>query len=225
MDVTSTLIQGVDPYQIMLSNYADILEKTNQQLNLWTNPYGLMIGLLAIIIAIVAIVVSFLLWKNSSDQKKRSEEFFKKQEENIEAQMGIIKERSEKENELSKQREKRAKEYEDSFNKLIAEYKTKLRGVDKENKKEIERLEKNIDELNKNKLSLSSYTIPEAMSDIGSLYGVYGLNDPIKSMICFGCGKGFQYKDQNNTATMITGGYGTKKKVFCPHCGAENYVS
>jgi len=63
------------------------------------------------------------------------------------------------------------------------------------------------------------------MSDISSLYGVYGLNDPIKSMICFGCGKGFQYKDQNNTATMITGGYGTKKKVFCPHCGAENYVS
>ncbi len=58
------LIQASDQYQVMLNNYASIIEKTNQQLGLWFNPYGLMIGILAVLVAIIAIGVGIALWRN-----------------------------------------------------------------------------------------------------------------------------------------------------------------
>lgn len=208
---TTTIIQSVpDQYQIMLNNYATIVEKTNQQLGLWTNPYGIMIGLLTIFIAVVAIVVSFLLWKNSSDQKKRAEEFFSGQEKNIKAKTEafdcMLKERGE------------------FLNNLIQEYQDKLKNVNKENKEEIKRLEQTIDELNKNRAFLGSYKIPEVVEDITSIYNI-GLGNPINIMTCFGCGKKFQYKDKTATSTgLISSLMGKNKKVYCPHCGAENFV-
>lgn len=215
---TTTTIQSIpNQYEIVMNNYAEIVERTNQQLSLWTNPYGLMVGLLTFLIAFLAIVVSFLLWKYSHDQKVRVEEFFSRQEKNI-------KEKAEIFDNMLKERDERARKYEESFNNLIQEYQGKLKNVNKENKKEIERLEKTIDELNRNKASVSSYKIPEVIDDVSSIYAAYGLGNPIHTMTCFGCGKVFQYKDKERDSVVATSFYNKNRKVYCPHCGAENFV-
>lgn len=55
-------------------HYVEILEKTNQQLGLWTNPYGLMVGALSFLVAFLAIAASVILYKQSSDHKKQTKE-------------------------------------------------------------------------------------------------------------------------------------------------------
>lgn len=54
----------------MVEKYSSILEKTNDQLSLWYNPYGISVGILTILIAVGAVVVSIILWRNSRDQRK-----------------------------------------------------------------------------------------------------------------------------------------------------------
>ena len=70
----NTIQQSLSEEQIINQNYVAILEKTNQQLGLWSNPYGIMIGGLALLIAILAIAVSIYLWWNSSEQRKERKE-------------------------------------------------------------------------------------------------------------------------------------------------------
>ena len=54
-----------------VQNYINILEKTNQQLNLWYNPYGIAIAILAIFFAILALAAAFIIYRQgrSSDIK------------------------------------------------------------------------------------------------------------------------------------------------------------
>lgn len=218
--ITTTTQSTPDQYQIMLSNYADIVEKTNQQLGLWTNPYGLMIGLLTIIIAIVAIIVSVLLWKNSRDQKKRIDDFFDRQEEDIKTKREAF-------DGMLKKREVKLDEYEKDLDNLIADYEKELKSANKANKTEIKRLKDNIDELTKSKASLGSYRVPEAIDVFGTFYpSTYGFINPIKETNCFGCGKKFQYKDKDGGASWATtlSLNPKNKKVYCPHCSAENYI-
>ncbi len=213
-----TVLQSVPTeYDAMLNNYASIVEKTNQQLSLWTNPYGLMIGFLTILIAVIAIVVSVYLWKNSSDQKKRVDDFFDRQEEDI------IKAKKAMES-IYKERDEKAKLYEKDLNELIKGYTDKLSGVDAKNAVERAKLEKILEDLNNKKVSLSEYTIPEAIDIDQGIYNVYGLNRSIKTTKCFGCGKDFQYKYQSDVPWNRVRFSTINKIVNCPHCGAENYV-
>lgn len=57
MDATST------------QNYIELLEKTNQQLSLWYNPYGLMVGFLSLLVTLLAIYFAYILWRQSRDYK------------------------------------------------------------------------------------------------------------------------------------------------------------
>ena len=61
----------LDPVQ---QHYLDILEKTNQQLSLWWNPYGVMIGALGVLFAIAAIVAGFIIHRQGEEFKKTLEE-------------------------------------------------------------------------------------------------------------------------------------------------------
>lgn len=63
MDATST------------QNYIEILEKTNQQLSLWYNPYGILIGVLTLLLAFLAILFTYILWRQGADYKKTFESF------------------------------------------------------------------------------------------------------------------------------------------------------
>lgn len=55
-------------------DYVSVLEKTNQQLSLWYNPYGLMIGILTLLVALLAIYFAYILWRQSRDYKDFLEE-------------------------------------------------------------------------------------------------------------------------------------------------------
>lgn len=52
------------------SVYLEILAKTNQQLGLWTNPYGLLVGALAVLVAVFAIVAAVVVWRQGSDYRR-----------------------------------------------------------------------------------------------------------------------------------------------------------
>ncbi|MEK7072288.1 MAG: hypothetical protein AAB969_01840 [Patescibacteria group bacterium] len=226
---TTTLLQAPDQYQMMLNNYASIVEKTNQHMNYWFDPYVLIIASLTILFTFGAIIVAILIFVNGAEAKKQRNKIFEELEKNVEEQKKIIKERNERESELSEKREKRVKEYEDSLDSLIKSYSEKLGKLDKDNKKDIERIEKVVDDLNKAKASLGNYELPEAVYDPAGMlpYGRY--SDAIgrpstKQTTCMVCGLGFRYKDGDGVAFPETLAAFSSKKVRCPHCGAENYV-
>jgi len=216
MPDTNSIITSVpDQYQIMLDNYASIVEKTNNHLNMWFNPYGLMVGILTLLVAVAAIVVSVILWKNSEEQKKRIKDFFDEQDK-------IIKERNEKDDE---RREVAKKEFEE----LIREQQNKLKLAKKQNKKEIEKF---INELKKEKASLDKHSSQNfaladyptfnisqdrvSFHDIGQNQ-FYGFNK--KSTICSKCGKSFDYYDDPPYKAYATLDSGI---VYCSHCGEKN---
>lgn len=49
--------------------YREILEKTNIQLSLWTNPYGLFVGALGVLFTIGTIAVGFTIFRQGSDYR------------------------------------------------------------------------------------------------------------------------------------------------------------
>src|SRR3989344_565750 len=50
-------------------NYINVLEKTNLQLSLWYNPYGLMVGVLTLLVALLAIYFAYILYRQGRDYK------------------------------------------------------------------------------------------------------------------------------------------------------------
>lgn len=215
-----TLTAIPDQYTLMLENYASIVEKTNQQLSLWSNPYGIMIGILTLLVAVGAIVVSIILVTNSQDQKKRQQEFFNEQER-------IINERNNREDTQRKEHyEKAEKKFED----LINEQQKKLASTNKEGKQKIEQ---EIEELKKQKASIGLYKDPVkifydsnfSFSDIATSLR----NRPeIHKMFCLECGKSFEYYEENKnpwSVDYIPLSYTStvsNKKVHCPHCNTIN---
>ena len=77
-------------YQIMLENYASILEKTNQQLGLWSNPYGIMVAILAFFLTVGSIFVAWYLWKNSKEQKDLYFSTMESHKKQIESQYKVL---------------------------------------------------------------------------------------------------------------------------------------
>ena len=49
--------------------YISLLEKTNQQLSLWTNPYGILVGALAILFTVLTIVAVFIILRQGKEYK------------------------------------------------------------------------------------------------------------------------------------------------------------
>lgn len=54
--------------------YITLLEKTNLQLSLWYNPYGIMVGILTLLVAVLAIYFAYILWRQGRDYRDFLEE-------------------------------------------------------------------------------------------------------------------------------------------------------
>jgi uncharacterized membrane protein len=211
---TSIITSIPDQYTIMLANYASIVEKTNQQLSMWHNPYGLMVGILTLIVAVGAIIVSIILINNSSEQKKRQKDFFDEQER-------IIKEKQEKDEKLAKDSYENSKR---ELDNLIKEQQEKLKSANVESKKKIQ---EEIDSLKRQSATIGVYNEPSRVYiDNNSPYSsIFGINTN-KSMVCSVCGKTFQYEDgTSNPLSVIYSSsvLGHNKRVNCRHCGAVNF--
>jgi hypothetical protein len=206
MDTNTIITAAPSQYEMMLNNYASIVEKTNNQLGFWTNLSSLAVAILSVIIAVIAIAVAFAIWKNSKEQKDKMIQFFSEQEK-------IIKEKN-----------TNIEKIESKFDKLISEYENKLKDIGTENKESKKQVQQVIDELKKEKISASAYLMPASglqctplfNSDPGivSSFGLFGQ----KSMSCFKCGKSFKYHNNQSRIIMEIGG----NIVYCPYCGASN---
>lgn len=54
-----------------MQQYLSVLEKTNQQLSLWFNPYAIVIASLAVMFALLTIFASVIIYRQSKDYKER----------------------------------------------------------------------------------------------------------------------------------------------------------
>ena len=204
----SAIMFSTPKYQQMMNNYMSILEKTNQQLGVWSNPYGIAIGILSIFIAIIAIGVAFALWRQSKEQKDRFNQFLADQEKII------------------KLKNKSLEQVELKLNRLISAYEEQLKSATKNNKKEIEEA---IADLKKEKASIGAYIGPAAA--LGTVSGPSIANYDFSqgasfmtnnSTVCTSCGKRFSYSMGTDIlSSMVTIG---SKTVYCSYCGHRNMV-
>jgi hypothetical protein len=202
-------------YQVMLSNYASILEKTNQQLSLWSNPYGIALGILAVLVAILAIGVAVALYLNSRDQRTQTRQFFAKQQKLIDANNIAM--------------DKMMKESEGKLDTLIHAYEEGLKSATTTSKKEIE---KAIKELSKEKATIATLYRP-SLDGATAMFGTRGstaaFNPGLSSYIpatskvitCSNiqCNKLFTVSVENQAPFNSFIG---NKLTPCPFCGTLN---
>lgn len=209
-EATLSSSMSMDPqYQKMMEQYISILEKTNQQLGVWSNPYGIAIGILSIFIAIIAMGVAFAIWRQSKEQKDRFNQFLADQEKIIQL------------------KNKKLEQVELKLDGLIRGYEKQLKSATKNNKKEIKRA---IADLKKEKASIGAYIGP--MAALGTISGPsianYNPSQGVSFMastdstICTNCGKRFSYsRGTDLLSSVISVG---NKTVYCSYCGRPNIV-
>lgn len=185
--------------------YTQILEKTNLQLSMSHNPYGIMVGILTIMIAVLSIAAVVIIFRQGRDYQSRLEkdraEQKKKFDDFLDSQMKIIRER-----------DKTAKQLNKKVDSIIDEYKKQLEESSASQRKEIQ---ESIDKLELEKFSIAKFAEPLTVSPNSSTYGV---RSPFESFCkCSSCGFGFLV---NNLATVTP--YLTGRTATCPKCGCVN---
>ena len=196
-------------------HFSEILEKTNHQLSLWHNPYGVSIGILSVFFALLAVGVAIVLFKQSADHKKSIEkeieqrtkffnEFAKKHEENLEKNR----------KDALEQVEIGKKEAQEEFDKLIKEKSEKLKSADEKDRSEIRA---QLEELKKEKakLPLKGLKTVTAKPTFGTLSALAGLSHHN----CKACGFGFKITGHNPGFASFQ-----QHEVTCPNCGSVDLV-
>jgi hypothetical protein len=119
--------------------YQEILEKTNNQLSLWVNPYGILVAILGVFFTIMAILAAVILYRQSKESKQLIKDSLDKH------QIALDRLITEKKEQLDY--------IEENYDKIINEYKQKLEEAEAENRNQISEF---IDKLEKQKKSLDS---------------------------------------------------------------------
>jgi len=195
----------------MEDQYIQILEKTNQQLSLWTNPYGIMVGALAVLFTILTIVAAIVVYRQSKEYKEKlqadRDQYAKSFNDFLVSQKSII-----------DQREKQAGEVEKKINELIEAYKKDLKESSATQKAEIGKAIKKLEE---EKLSLSNtigpLTVAPNSMGIGGISNIGIFNNTYHK--CTKCGFGF-FIDNNPTLTYLS----FTRTVTCPRCGNTDKI-
>lgn len=206
--INATISTAPDQYQVILNNYASIVEKTNSQLGLWTNPYGIMVGILTLMVAVIAIVVAWYIWKNSKEQKELFAEVLVKYQKSLDEQAALFIEKKKLE-----------------IDKTIQEFEKLKQSVTEEKKIEFQKV---IDEYRKEKEKIydEPVNVKYDYNDYSqSFLAVNQMLSPIKSTHCTNCGTFFKYKEDSNPYTISLASFGGgARKVYCPKCNTENFI-
>lgn len=201
----------MSPETLLSNHYINVLEKTNQQLNLWYNPYAIIIGALAVLFTILTIVAVVIIYLQSQDYKekmKADRELYRKNiEEFLNAQKEIIEKQNKNSEEISKK-----------IDVILSEYKKKLKESSEKQKEEIQ---KAIDRLEIEKLTLKTthlgpVTVSPNIIDYNSPLSMYSNSIDTKLHTCSKCGFGFFV---NNNDWLTATGLISRKTVTCPSCG------
>lgn len=191
--------------------YIDILEKTNQQLSLWHNPYWIMIWALWVLFTVLALfstIIIYRQWKEYKDKLENDREEYKNK-------INILLE--EYKNKIDK-REKESIEIENKVSELITQYENNLKTSTNEQK---ENIQKAIDDLKIQKISLetnrdSVYVTPELINNYSSTSAYIFWKSYHK---CSKCWFGFKLKyNWNNGLSLPSLTIFKNEIVTCPNC-------
>lgn len=202
-DTISNSSRAIDP--LILKNYQEILEKTNSQLSLWWNPYGILIAILGVLFTIVTIIAAVLIYRQSREHKEMIKESITKYETLF--------------SNLIAEKNQQLLNIENDLNNLIIETKETLASVEDEKKKEINDI---LSRLEMQKKSIDSqiypkFVTPEYCEPYLTADGNFGLkNSPHK---CSKCGFGYFVKDQTIPVTTAIYVGANTKSITCPKCG------
>jgi hypothetical protein len=128
MDATSTQL------------YISLLEKTNQQLNLWNNPYAWITAVLSLLVAVLAVGTAIGIWRQSKEYKDSFSKALKDYKEILDNKINII-----------------GVDAQSKINNVVTSYQGELESIKKssvdviESKDKIEKIEAKIKELQKEK--------------------------------------------------------------------------
>ena len=213
-DATTIITSAPNQYQIMLDNYSSIVEKTNGQLNLWFNPYTILITALGVLFAVGAIVAAIIIYRQSQDFKSKMEQdrelYAQKINEFLSLQKKVIENNNKKIKEGAKKIDFKIKEYE----KKLAESSEKQK---KEIKEKINALE-----LEKLKLDITPaepITVSSNFMDYGTIGYLNNLNKKLVHCSNPKCGFNF-YVDMGLGVGALTIG----STATCPKCSNINNI-
>lgn len=126
--------------------YISLLEKTNQQLSLWVNPYGILVGALAILFTVLTIVAVFIILRQGREYK----DSFRKTLDDYKNSLNL------KINEIGKESQAKIQLVVDSYQTELESIKKVSKDTTKESKEKMEKIESKIAELQKEKESIGS---------------------------------------------------------------------
>lgn len=203
--------------------YLEILEKTNQQLSLWFNPYGIMVGILTAFLTILAIVTAFVLYRQGSGYKQKLEDDRNAYTDKINKFIDVYKKSFD---DQIKESEKRTKEIEEKSKKIIGKYEEMIKKyeekLDGASEKQKENFEKIIADLEKQKISLQSSVEPVS----GTIFPVVPEVGVSSIHRCSRCGFGFSVDTSRAVyfggASVFTGQ--NQDTVTCPKCGNKDHI-
>jgi len=186
--------------------YIQLLEKVNQQLDIWKNPYGLMVTILTLLVAFLAIVVAYAIFRQGADYNKKLENDRKAYKKEIDRYLS-------EQSKIIKHNQLIADKLNKKTDKIIKEYKNKLEDSSAKQKKKIEetiaRLEVERIKVDKDNFEAISVS-PNCSVGLDSLLGK-------KFCTCSYCKYGFYVNDNTYTSSFA-------KSVTCPKCGSLNTI-
>ena len=183
----------------------EILEKTNNQLSVWNNPYGISVGILSALLAVLAIGVAFVLYKQSADHKHQTKEEETQRKKSFE--IFLYSSAS-----SLKAINLHIEESKADYDKLIAEQKNKLDNADS---KDIEEIRKQLDELKKEKAKVSGDMSQTVIAQWPNLRSLAMLGGGPSAHKCSSCNYGFKVKNLNKGFILSPS---DKAEVTCPKC-------
>lgn len=182
--------------------YIALLEKTNQQLSLWSNPYGVLVGVLSFLVAFLAIAAAVIMYRQSKEYKeifnKAVQEYQKALQESIK-NIGM--------------------EAKKDIDLLISEKTKEIDGLTGDTKKQAKKI---IADLEKEKTSISSRIQLSSLNDNGPLtIGAYKtLSDTVNSNIFRSSIEDYSKAAQSARDSLLRHSFINT----CSKCGAMQYI-
>lgn len=182
----------------VLKNYAEILEKTNQQLGVWSNPYGIMIAALGVLFTIATIIAAVIFYIQSRDFQSKMNQLIAKHDELL--------------NGLSEKWRTRLEEMDKEAAKQLDQLKSELKKAPTKMKSEIR---KAIATLEKNREEIENQLSEPVLKYQPSVWN-------IKAQMhkCKYCRNEYHpsLNQQKRSGNFLLPSYGT-----CPSCGKDNW--
>lgn len=175
--------------------YQEILEKTNAQLNLWWNPYGVMIGSLGVLFAILTIISAVIIYRQGKDYKEIIHDSVKRHQSVLD--------------DMIREREKQFKILEANYAKSILELEEKSKVLNDNNdiKPIIELLQKQKESLD---TQLKSTIVTPKIDTLTMAPG----GGFLKHHTCSNCGYGYYVNDSPAVGSLRAFG----STIECPKC-------